>query len=275
MNPLYQLKAVAVQLESEGRYALARQIVRAEKQARLVTGASDEVTLDSWSSFENWFLKNRAQGLEFVAEDKWGTNSKEAQAFKDILEGYDLVERKLHDVYIMLRGDAEAQPEPAEEEVAEPEPADALDEAAADLAADEAPEEALADEALAEEPAEEAATALGDEEAATELGNEEADETVDEGEAEEETPEEPIEEEVAGKEASASPEAKMIKRIQKLLRRGNVNTNSIIFRGNGTYRVLCANSEDGDNATKFFTDKGWDLKREDHVTGRVFVDITP
>lgn len=270
MNPLYQLKAVALQLEAEGRYDLARQIVRAEKQARLLTGASDEVQLDSWSAFENWFLKNRSQGLEFVAEDKWGANSSQAKAFKDILEAYDLCERKLHELYVMLRGDAEAQPE--EEEVVEPEPAEALDEAAADLASEEAPvaepgEEAVEEEVTTEEPSLE--------DAAAELGAEEEDETVSDLGAEEETPEEPTEDEIAGKEASTSPEAKMIKRIQKLLRRGNVNTNSIIFRGNGTYRVLCANSEDGDNATKFFTDKGWDLKREDHVTGRVFVDITP
>lgn len=278
MNPLYQLELVARQVESLGDYALARQITRTVKTARLVMGASDEVALDSWTEFETWFLKNRAQGLEFVFEDKYGSDSAESEAVKQLLEGYDLMERKLHELYVMLRGDAEAEPAPVEEP---------SEEAPAEEAPAEEPAEETSEEPEAESETSEVASDLAESMAALDTGTEEQAETTEaesgevseEGAAEEATPEEATEEtseeETQGKEASSkTPEFKMITRIQKLMKRAGVSVSTVMFRGSGSYRIVCADAESGDSAEALFQSTGWQHARVDHPV-KVMLDVTP
>jgi chemotaxis protein histidine kinase CheA len=260
LSPTQKLRFVARTAETLGEYDIALQVSRAVRAVE--AAANTEVVLDSWPEFESWFLKNRSQGLEFVFADKYGESAAETQAIKQLLEGYDLLERQLNELYQTLRGDA-ATAAPVEEPVAE-EPAE------------EAPTEESEAEAT-EEPTEESAP---EEEAILE---EAAPSEQEAGESEEE---QPSEEEAAAeealepsREASAkppmTPEAKMVGRIQKLMTRARLNVASVAFRGNGTYRVTCASADEGVKAEQFLASTGWKHERTDHPTGRVMFDVTP
>lgn len=252
---LKSLALVARKAESLGLHDVAFQMHKAYRAASvLVEGAATEVELDSWTEFETWFSRNRSQGLEFVFADRYGEGAEQTRMVKTLLEGYDVLERQLHEFYLLLKEAEAPQTVPATEEPV----------------VEETTEEVL------EEPA-----AEGDEE---ELDlDAEVDETAEEGDEEVVEDEEEIADEVLAPEASAVPsindlpEMKTVKRIKTLLRKSNVNTNEVIYRGHASkgYRVMCANAEAGDKAEALFAKFSWAATRINHASGRIIIDVIP
>lgn len=264
LTPLQKLRLVARHAEKLGEHDIAFQVTRVARA--VVAAANTEVVLDSWPEFESWFLKNRSQGLEFVFADKYGEDAEETQAIKQLLEGYDLLERQLNELYQKMHVSAglgtKAEPEEAEEPEAEEPAAEEGGEEALLPEEGEAGEESLGEQATEEVEGEEAAAA--EEEAASE---EEA--------AAEEAFEPAKEASVKDFEAPETAESKMVVRLQKLMARADVPVVSVGFRGQGTYRVTCASADDGSKAEHFLASTGWKHTRTAHPTGKVLFDVTP
>jgi len=277
MNPVLELANVARKIAALGDQELAARVRAAASTARRRQAASTDIVLDSWSEFESWLLKNRSQGLEFVFEDQYGADSREVTLLRDLLEGYDLIERKTHDLYEMLQADTPA-PEPEESE--EDEEASVADDVEA---VDASEEESLAD--VVEEATEPGAEAVEGEEAAAEGEATEEEVTSEEAAAEEEAPteaEEAAEEALAPAKAEASvkpdvaktSEAKTITRLTKLLRKAKVETVTVAFAGNNSYRIQFPDAASLDAASKFFAKTGMAAEVIDHPV-KMFLTVTP
>lgn len=279
MNPVLELSNVARKIAALGDKELAARVRAAASKVRLRQAASTDIVLDSWSEFESWFLKNRSQGLEFVFEDQYGADSEEVVLLRQLLEGYDFIERKTHDLYEMLRTDTPT-PAPALEDGEEPSEDTSI---ADDVEASDAAEaESLAD--VIEEVAD--PDAAEGEEAAAEGEATEEEVTSEEAAAEEEAApteaEEAAEEALAPAKAEASvksevaktAEAKTITRLTKLLRKAKVETVGIAFSGNNSYRVQFPDTDSREAAVKFFEKTGMTTETVDHPV-KVFLSVTP
>lgn len=265
-KPVFILNVVANKLAMRGENDLAARVRAAAATAsKPRVAANTEVVLDSWSEFETWFLKNRSQGLEFVFEDTYGPESQEAVLVKSLLEGYDLIERQLHELYETLKQET---------------PVVAPEEEGAEEGSEEEP--VSDEEVLKEEPVADAVE--GTEEAAAEsLEGAESEEGA--AEEEEVLEEEPTEAEQAAEEVLApepepkgastkTPEAKAIAKLEKTLKKTKIAATSITFAGHNTYRAQFATVEDRDAVLAFLQGTKMQAEVAEHPV-KHFLHIIP
>ncbi len=260
-SPEQKLLFAARSAESKGLVREARRI-RVIARALMKGAAADpDIALESWDEFHNWFDKNRSQGLEFTFEDMYGPESAEAKQVKALLEGYDMLERQLHELYLTLKGETETDG-PAPEDTLESDPSE------------DVTEETI--EEVSDEVAEDAAEALGDEaEALTETTEDEAaEEALAPAEDEEASEDEAGEDEDEVNAASfQTPEAKTIHNLMASFKKARVKVEHIGFRGEGCYRVVCASNDQVPGATTFLKRAGMPYRSVEHPSGRLYLDV--
>lgn len=119
--------------------AAMREARAAATRQHLAANKADQIEIESWPDFLNWWNNNRGQNLIYIFIDTYGPNSEQVKMVKKLVSAAERHERDLHEFYSKLRDLASEQMdmEPGSGEVpspaggAEPKETDVGDAAAA------------------------------------------------------------------------------------------------------------------------------------------------
>jgi hypothetical protein len=80
-----------------------REVTAAAARQRLATNKADQIEIESWPDFLNWWNNNRGQNLVYIFIDTYGPGSDQVKMVKKLVSGAERHERELHDFYSKLR----------------------------------------------------------------------------------------------------------------------------------------------------------------------------
>ena len=128
-----------------------REAVAAAARQRLAANKGDQIEIESWPDFLNWWNNNRGQNLIYIFIDTYGPGSEQVKMVKKLVNAAERHERELHEFYSKLRDLASQKMDMEEDSPEAPAPgAEGGDVAVGDAAAaggiDGADEEAALDE---------------------------------------------------------------------------------------------------------------------------------
>ena len=113
--------------------AIARE-VRANLQRQRHAAKGDQIEIESWPDFLNWWNNNRGQNLAYIFIDTYGADSEQVKMVKKLISSAEKHERELHEFYMKLRDMAANRIDPegnsdmsTEEGQDSPDPSDATD----------------------------------------------------------------------------------------------------------------------------------------------------
>lgn len=70
---------------------------------RLAANKSDQIEIESWPDFLNWWNNNRGQNLTYIFIDTYGANSDQVKMVKKLVNAAERHEKELHEFYSKLR----------------------------------------------------------------------------------------------------------------------------------------------------------------------------
>lgn len=76
---------------------------RASAQRKLHAAKGDQIEIESWPDFLNWWNNNRGQNLTYIFIDTYGANSEQVKMVKKLVNSAEKHERELHQFYMKLR----------------------------------------------------------------------------------------------------------------------------------------------------------------------------
>ena len=124
---LARLSRLAVEAEARNLDGISYKVHAAMREARCaaarqrLAAKGDQIEIESWPDFLNWWNNNRGQNLTYIFIDTYGANSEQVKMVKKLVNSAEKHERELHQFYMKLRdmasqqmdadGDAGAAPE--------------------------------------------------------------------------------------------------------------------------------------------------------------------
>lgn len=112
---LSKLAKLAVEAERRGLSEISfktgvsmRETLAAEAR-KLHAAKGDQIEIESWPDFLNWWNNNRGQNLTYIFIDTYGANSEQVKMVKKLVNSAEKHERELHEFYMKLRDMASQQ----------------------------------------------------------------------------------------------------------------------------------------------------------------------
>jgi len=101
------------------RAGVAMREATASASRQLLATKGDQIEIESWPDFLNWWNNNRGQNLVYIFIDTYGPGSEQVKMVKKLVNSAEKHERELHEFYSKLRDMAgkqmdmdEGSPEP-------------------------------------------------------------------------------------------------------------------------------------------------------------------
>lgn len=82
---------------------IAMREAQASATYKLVAAKGDQIEIESWPDFLNWWNNNRGQNLTYIFIDTYGANSEQVRLVKKLVSAAEKHERDLHGFYTKLR----------------------------------------------------------------------------------------------------------------------------------------------------------------------------
>lgn len=115
-NVLSKLAKLAIEAEKRNlddvsfrACAAMREATAAAARQHLAANKGDQIEIESWPDFLNWWNNNRGQNLIYIFIDTYGPGSEQVKMVKKLVNAAERHERELHEFYSKLRDMASKQ----------------------------------------------------------------------------------------------------------------------------------------------------------------------